>query len=108
MINSSNPYGIGISGTPVLNQGSVEGQLADAARANYDSKAPPLLPEPIDKILPVISTVIVSMIQIKNMLNQAESNPVISKDNLEALHAKIDDINKELLDLPSYLYTITI
>jgi len=108
MINTSNPYGVGISNTPVLNQGSVEGQLADAARANRDSKAPLLLPEPIDKIMPILSTAIISMMQIKNMLNQAENNPIISKVNLETLHAKVDDINKELLDLPSYLYTITI
>ena len=67
MINTSNPYGVGIANSPVMNQGSVEGQLADAARANRDSKAPLLLPEPIDKIMPILSTAIVSMMQIKNM-----------------------------------------
>ncbi len=106
MINTSNPYQVGVAGSPVLRQGSVEGQINTYKREEDLAKAPEILPEPLDKINPILSNIFVSLLQVRTMLTQAGENPKCNPQKLEKIKERIDLINKEILDLPTYLYTI--
>lgn len=108
MLNTSNPYQIGVAGSPVLQQGSVVDQERNYKEDEENSKAPLILPEPLDKINPILSTVFVSLLQVRGLISQAAENPACNVHKLDEVKEKIDEINKEILDLPNYLYRITL
>jgi hypothetical protein len=103
-----NPYQIGIADKPVIGQGDVSSQIRQFKDEEAQSKAPPILPDPLDKIIPVIGNVYVSLITARSMVSQAANNPDIDKEKLEKIKAKIDNINKEILDLSIYLSIIAL
>ena len=108
MKNSQNPYQIGIADKPVIGQGDISSQTRQFKDEEEQSKAPPILPDPVDKIIPVLGNVYVSLIQARSLLSQAANNPTIDKDKLEKIKEKIDNINKEILDLSIYLSIIAL
>jgi hypothetical protein len=103
-----NPYQIGIADKPVIGQGDISCQIRQFKDEEAQSKAPPILPDPLDKIIPVIGNVYVSLITARSMVSQAANNPDINKEKLEKIKAKIDNINKEILDLSIYLSIIAL
>jgi hypothetical protein len=103
-----NPYQIGIADKPVIGQGDISSQIRQFKDEEAQSKAPPILPDPLDKIIPVIGNVYVSLITARSMVSQAANNPDIDKEKLEKIKAKIDNINKEILDLSIYLSIIAL
>ena len=108
MKSPQNPYQIGIADKPVIGQGDVSSQIRQFKDEEALSKAPPILPDPLDKIIPVIGNVYVSLITARSMVSQAANNPDIDKEKLEKIKAKIDNINKEILDLSIYLSIIAL
>ena len=108
MKSPQNPYQIGIADKPVIGQGDVSSQIRQFKDEEAQSKAPPILPDPLDKIIPVIGNVYVSLITARSMVSQAANNPDIDKEKLEKIKAKIDNINKEILDLSIYLSIIAL
>jgi len=103
-----NPYQIGIADKPVIGQCDISSQIRQFKDEEAQSKAPPILPDPLDKIIPVIGNVFVSLITARSMVSQAANNPDINKEKLEKIKAKIDNINKEILDLSIYLSIIAL
>jgi hypothetical protein len=103
-----NPYQIGIADKPVIGQGDISCQIRQFKDEEAQSKAPPILPDPLDKIIPVIGNVYVSLITARSMVSQAANNPDINKEKLEKIKSKIDNINKEILDLSIYLSIIAL
>jgi len=103
-----NPYQIGVADKPIISQGDISSQIRQFKDEEEQSKAPSVLPEPVDKIVPILGNVYVSLIQARSILGQAANNPVIDKDKLEKIKEKIDNINKEILDLSIYLSIIAL
>jgi len=103
-----NPYQIGIADKPVIGQGDISSQIRQFKDEEAESKAPPILPDPLDKVIPVIGNVYVSLITARSMVSQAANNPDIDKEKLEKIKAKIDNINQEILDLSIYLSIIAL
>jgi len=103
-----NPYQTGIADKPIIGQGDISSQIRQFKDEEAESKAPSILPDPIDKIIPVIGNVYVSLITARSMVSQAANNPDIDKEKLEKIKAKIDNINKEILDLSIYLSIIAL
>lgn len=108
MKSTQNPYQIGIADKPIIGQGDVSSQTRQFKDEEEQSKAPGILPDPVDKIIPVLGNVYVSLIQARSIIGQAANNPVIDKDKLEKIKEKIDNINKEILDLSIYLSIIAL
>ena len=108
MINTTNPYQVGVADSPILHPGSINDQLKIIKQDEEQSKAPPILPNPLDKINPILSNIFVSLIQIREMLNQAKLTPRQDEARIAIIQDKIDNINKEILDLPTYLATISL
>ena len=42
------------------------------------------------------------------MLKQVAENPTVNKEKIDIMQDKIDTINKEILDFPAYLATISL
>lgn len=108
MKSPQNPYQIGIADKPIIGQGDISSQIRQFKDEDDQSKAPPILPDPVDKIVPILGNVYVSLIQARSILGQAANNPAIDKDKLEKIKEKIDNINKEILDLSIYLSIIAL
>ena len=108
MINSTNPYQVGIADSPILQSGSIRDQVKVNKDDEERAKAPPILPDPLEKINPILSTVFVSLVQIREMLKQVAENPTVNKEKIDIMQDKIDTINKEILDFPAYLATISL
>lgn len=108
MINKTNPYQIGVADSPILQPGSMSDQVKANKENEEQAKAPPILPNPLDKINPILSNVFVSLVQIRDMLNQVKENPTANKEKVDIMQNKIDIINKEILDFPAYLATISL
>lgn len=108
MKSTQNPYQIGIADKPIIGQGDISSQTRQFKDEEEQSKASPILPDPVDKIIPVLGNVYVSLTTARSILSQAANNPVIDKDKLEKIKDKIDNINKEILDLSIYLSIIAL
>lgn len=108
MKSPQKPYQIGVADKPIISQGDISSQIRQFKDEEEQSKAPGVLPDPVDKIVPVLGNVYVSLIQARSILSQAANNPVIDKDKLEKIKEKIDNINKEILDLSIYLSIIAL
>ena len=108
MKSTQNPYQTGIADKPVIGQGDVSSQIRQFKDEEEQSKAPPILPDPLDKIIPVIGNVYVSLITARSMVGQAANNPDVDKEKLEKIKEKIDNINKEILDLSVFLSIIAL
>jgi hypothetical protein len=106
--NNQNPYQIGLADKPVVGQGDISSQLRQFETEDKNSKAPPILPDPIDKLIPIIGDIYVSLTQARSSLAQAEDRPNIDKDKLLQIKDKIDNINKEILDLSLFLSIIAL
>jgi hypothetical protein len=103
-----NPYQTGIADKPIIGQGDISSQIRQFKDEEEQCKAPPILPEPLDKIIPVIGNVFVSLTTARSMISQAANNPDVDKGKIEMIKAKIDNINKEILDLSVYLSIIAL
>jgi hypothetical protein len=109
VINTTNPYQIGVASDYNLNQKDVSGQINQFKTEEDKSKAPLIMPFPLENtIVPAIGEIFVSLTQIRNNLVIAKSNPKVNKDGVNVIVKKIDTINKYLLDLQSSLRTITL
>ena len=108
MKSPQNPYQIGIADKPVIGQGDVSSQIRQFDDEEAQSKAPPILPDPVDKIIPVIGNIFVSLTTARNMVSQAANNPKVDKDKLEKIKERIDNINKDVVDLSVYLSIIAL
>lgn len=108
MINQTNPYQVGVADSPILHPGSINDQLKIIKQDEEQAKAPPILPDPLDKINPILSNIFVSLVQIREMLNQSKQTPRQDEAAIAIIQDKIDNINKEILDLPTYLATISL
>lgn len=108
MKNNQNPYQTGVADKPVNSQGDVTSQIRQFEQEDRASKAPKILPDPMDKLVPVLGDIYVSLTQARNITSQAANNPEINKDKLEEIKAKIDNINAEILDLSIYLSIISL
>jgi hypothetical protein len=109
VINTGNPYQIGPAGSPTTQQTDTSSQMNQFDRENDQAKAPLILPNPLDKINPLLSNIFVTLTQIREeLITQAQINPAIKEEKLKNVINKIDEINKEILDLPAHLGTITL
>jgi len=106
--NNQNPYQTGIADKPVNNQGDVSSQIRQFEQEDRDSKAPPILPEPMDKLVPILGNIYVSLTQARSITSQVANHPDVDKDKLEQIKAKIDNINAEILDLSVFLSIISL
>ena len=105
MNNSQNPYSITTSNNPVLKQVISPGSLKVIQDEENNSKAPKTLPEPLPKLTDILGSIYVSMIQAKGIVAQTADNATSNSKKLDIIKDKIDNINKEIVDL-SYLLSI--
>lgn len=106
--NNNSPYFTGVAPEPNHDQGDVNSQLEAGKMEGERAKQTAVLPNPMDKIDPMLSEVFVTMIDIKGMIDQVGGNPAVNKKNLRVIQKKIDEINKSILDLPNYFATISL
>lgn len=102
-MNIQSPYQVGIAHPPNLAQGSVMPQVAMINHENELSKAPAILPDPLCKITPLLGDIFTSLLQVRSILKQSINNPVVDPVKLDLIVARIDDINKEIIDLATSL-----
>lgn len=108
MKNNQNPYQIGLADKPVIGQGDISSQLRQFETEDKNSKAPPILPYPVDNILPILANALNAMIDARTMVCQADNNPAVVKDKLEMIKDEIDRINIKIIDLSNYLSIIAL
>ena len=102
---SQNPYSIGTSNNPVLKQTISPGSMQIIQDEENKSKAPKTLPEPLPKLTDILGSIYCSMIQAKGIVDQTANNVTSNSNKLDIIKDKIDNINKEIVDL-SYLLSI--
>jgi len=100
---STNPYQIGTATSPKLQQGDVESQMKMYQQNDAAAMAPEIPSFPLENINAILSNVFVSMLQIRELVKQSENHPDACREKIELVEKKIDEINKEILDLPTYL-----
>lgn len=109
MINTTNPYHIGVASDHTLEQKDLSGQINQFKREDDEAKAPLVMPFPLENtITPAIGNIFVWLTHIRNSLIIAKNNPKINKEEVNNIVKKIDTINKHLLDLQTNLHTITL
>ena len=108
MKNNQNPYQIGLADKPVIGQGDISSQLRQFEAEDKNSKAPLILPYPVDKILPILTNALSEMITARKLVCDAGNNPKVVKDKLETITDEIDTINMKILDLFRYLSIIAL
>jgi hypothetical protein len=67
------------------------------------SKAPKTLPEPLPKLTDILGSIYCSMIQAKGIVDQTANNVTSNSKKLDIIKDKIDNINKEIVDLSYHL-----
>jgi hypothetical protein len=100
---SQNPYSITTSNNPVLKQTISPGSLKIIQDEENNCKAPKTLPEPLPKLVDILGNVYVSMIQAKGIVDQTANNVTSDSAKLDLIKCKIDNINKEIVDLSYHL-----
>ncbi len=103
MNNSQNPYSITTSNNPVLKQVISPGSFKVIQDEENNSKAPKTLPEPLPKLTDILGSIYVSMIQAKSIVDQTANNVTSNSEKLDIIKSKIDNINKEIVDLSYHL-----
>lgn len=103
---STNPYQIGVASNPKLQQGDVEGQMKIYKQDERDAIAPRVPSFPLENIDAILSNVFVSMMQIRELVKQTENHPGSCRQKIEIVEDKIDEINKHILELPTYIAII--
>jgi hypothetical protein len=106
VVNTTNPYHIGVAEDPATKQTDAMSQMHQFAREEDQAKAPYILPDPLEHVNPILSNIFVSLVQLRGLLKQSQNNPSVNSDKIEVIVNKVDEINKEILDLPQYLATI--
>ena len=100
---SQNPYSIGTSNNPVLKQTISPGSMQIIQDEENKSKAPKTLPEPLPKLTDILGSIYCSMIQAKGIVDQTANNVTSDSKKLDIIKSKIDNINKEIVDLSYHL-----
>ena len=100
---SQNPYSISKSNNPVLKQDISPGSYKIIQDEENNSKAPKTLPEPLPKLTDILGSIYVSMIQAKGIVDQTANNVTANSEKLDIIKSKIDNINKEIVDLSYHL-----
>jgi hypothetical protein len=100
---SQNPYSIGTSNNPVLKQTISPGSMQIIQDEENKSKAPKTLPEPLPKLTDILGSIYCSMIQAKGIVDQTANNVTSNSKKLDIIKDKIDNINKEIVDLSYHL-----
>ena len=109
MKSPQNPYQIGIADKPVIGQGDVSSQIRQFNDEEAQSKAPPILPFPLEPINPLLSDLFNTLLEIRKILKRAANEPGVDKDKIEFLNNEIDEIStKILLDIPARLAIIAL
>ena len=100
---SQNPYSISTSNNPVLKQTISPGSMQIIQDEENKSKAPKTLPEPLPKLTDILGSIYCSMIQAKGIVDQTANNVTSDSKKLDIIKSKIDNINKEIVDLSYHL-----
>lgn len=108
MNTSDSPYQVGVASTPITHQTDIAAQLKMKDEDEKNSKAPPILPDPLDKLIPILGNVFVSLLQARSLLSQASQNPSAKGAELDVVICKLDNINAEILDLSATLSILSI
>lgn len=109
MNKTTNPYQTGVAPDFSTKQSNPEDQLNQFRREDDKAKAPLVMPFPLETVLvPLIGNVFISLTQARNSLVAAKTNPAVNKEGIKEIVAKIDEINKYVLDLQSDLRKITL
>lgn len=102
---SQNPYSISKASAPIFKQNISPDSFKVMQDEENKSKAPKTLPEPLPKLTDILGNVYVSMLQAKGIVAQTADNATSNSKKLDIIKDKIDNINKEIVDL-SYLLSI--
>ena len=98
------PYSVGIAQKPITHDNNTSAHLNIAAEEEAKSKANPILPYSLEQTNQILGNVFISMLQIKNIISQAENDPSVNTQHLKSLINIIDDINKKItIDIPQQL-----
>jgi hypothetical protein len=100
---SQNPYSISKSNNPIFKQDISPGSYKIIQDEENNSKAPKTLPEPLPKLTDILGSIYVSMIQAKGIVDQTANNVTANSEKLDIIKSKIDNINKEIVDLSYHL-----
>jgi hypothetical protein len=100
---STNPYQIGVAANPKLQQGDIDNQMKIYKSDDQQAIAPEIPSFPLENINAILSNVFVSMMQIRELIKQSENHPDACSEKIALVEDKIDQINKDILDLPTYL-----
>lgn len=100
---STNPHQIGRADAPINAQGGIDTQLDKRDQEEALSKAPAILPTPLDVMPVLLGDLFVALNRIKETFSRACDNPTIDKKNLIELQHDIDDISQNVLDLTQTL-----
>ncbi len=103
MFNTTNPHQIGTAQDPVLQQSSLGSQLKTIKQDEKNAKAPPVLPDPLEELKPLLANIFVTLSQVRNKISLAKNNPVVKQQELEELQVKVDEITTKILDLEGNL-----
>ena len=105
---SQNPYQISKASDPVLGQGSLADKFKTIKDDEDKSKAPKILPSPLNSLIDIVGNIYVSMSQARNIVDQAANNATVNSSQHEKIKNKVDNINKEILDLTYLLSNISL
>ena len=108
MKSPQNPYQIGIADKPVIGQGDVSSQIRQFDDEEAQSKAPPILPFPLEPINPLIGNLFTTLLEIRKILKRAANEPGVDKDKIEIINNEFDKISIKILDLPDHLAIIAL
>jgi len=100
---SQNPYSISKASNPIFIQNISPDSFKIMQDEENKSKAPKTLPEPLPKLTDILGNVYVSMLQAKGIVSQTASNVTSNSKKLDIIKSKIDNINKEIVDLSYHL-----
>ena len=107
-MNEGNNFYTGVAPDPNLAQGDVSSQMRMQQHQDAVARETSHLPDPMDKLNPLIADTFEKLVQIKSLVKQVSENPSVNQKELNIIQDKIDSINKELLDLPNYFAKISI
>lgn len=107
-MNNGNNFYTGVAPEPTLDQGDVSSQMDTGEQEGNKAKQTATLPDPMTKIDPLLSEVFALMVEIRNMIEQTSHNPTVNNDKIQAILSDIDEINKNVLDLPKSFATISL
>lgn len=107
-MNVPNPHQVGIAIAPSLDQGKLDNQFKMIDQEEVLSKAPLTLPDPLTKLVPILGNAFTSLVQARSLLKQSINNPAADANKIDLIVARIDDINKEIIDLATSLHILSL